>query len=77
MKQIAERLIVTASEAYIVQGQEIKCDASVGIALLPKHGEELWDLVSVADQAMYGAKSISAEDAANDRAAYVEAAIAS
>jgi len=77
VKQIAERLIVTASEAYIVQGQEIKCDASVGIALLPKHGEDLWDLVSVADQAMYGAKSISAEDAANDRAAYVEAAIAS
>jgi diguanylate cyclase (GGDEF)-like protein/PAS domain S-box-containing protein len=76
VKQIAERLIVTASEAYIVQGQEIKCDASVGIALLPKHGEELWDLLSVADQAMYGAKTISAEDAANDRAAYVDAATA-
>jgi len=76
-KHVAERLVQTASEAYIIQGQEIKCTASVGIALMPKHGEELWHLVSVADQAMYNAKSISEEDAANDRAAYVEAAIAS
>lgn len=76
-KHIAERLVVTASEAYIIQGQEIRCAASVGIALMPKHGEELWHLISVADQAMYKAKSITAEEAANDRAAYVEAAIAS
>jgi diguanylate cyclase (GGDEF)-like protein/PAS domain S-box-containing protein len=74
---IAERLIQTASEAYIIQGQEIQCTASVGIALMPKHGEELWHLLSVADQAMYAAKSIPAEEAANDRAAYVEAATAS
>ena len=66
----------TASEAYIIQGQEIKCTASVGIALMPKHGEELWDLLSVADQAMYAAKSIPEEEAANDRAAYVDAATA-
>ncbi|MDH3748039.1 MAG: diguanylate cyclase [Gammaproteobacteria bacterium] len=76
-KHIAERLVVTASEAYIIQGQEIKCAASVGISLMPKHGEELWHLISVADQAMYKVKSITAEEAANDRAAYVEAAIAS
>ena len=77
VKHIAERLVQTASEAYIIQGQEIKCTASVGIALLPKHGEELWHLISVADGAMYDAKSISEEDAANDRAAYIEAATAS
>ncbi len=77
VKHIAERLIQTASEAYIIQGQEIKCTASVGIALIPKHGEELWHLLSVADHAMYSAKSISEEEAANDRAAYIEAATAS
>ena len=77
VKHIAERLMQTASEAYIIQGQEIQCTASVGIALIPKHGEELWHLLSVADQAMYAAKSIPAEEAANDRAAYVEAATAS
>jgi len=76
-KHVAERLVETASEAYIIQGEEIECAASVGIALMPTHGEELWHLISVADQAMYNAKQISQEDAANDRAAYVEAAIAS
>jgi diguanylate cyclase (GGDEF)-like protein len=76
-KHVAERLIIAASEAYIIQGQEIKCTASVGIALMPKHGEELWHLISIADEAMYNAKSISAEDAANDPAAYIEAATAS
>jgi diguanylate cyclase (GGDEF)-like protein/PAS domain S-box-containing protein len=77
VKHIAQRLVETASEAYIIQGQEIGCAASVGIALMPIHGDDLWHLVSIADQAMYNAKSISQEDAANDRAAYVEAAIAS
>jgi diguanylate cyclase (GGDEF)-like protein len=76
VKRIAGRLVQTASEAYIIQGQEIKCAASVGIALMPKHGEELWHLLSVADQAMYDAKSISDEEAANDPAAYVDAATA-
>jgi len=77
VKNIAERLVQTASEAYIIQGQEITCTASVGIALMPKHGEELWHLLSVADGAMYDAKNISEEEAANDTAAYVEKATAS
>jgi len=76
-KHVARRLIDTAFEAYIIQGQEIECAASVGIALMPEHGEDLWHLVSVADQAMYKSKQISKEDAANDRAAFVEASIAS
>ncbi len=76
VRHIAERLVETSSEAYIIQGQEIKCTASVGIALMPRHGEELWHLLSIADQAMYDAKSISDEEAANDPAAYVDAAIA-
>ena len=75
-KHVAARLVATASEAYIIQGQEIRCTASVGIALLPQHGEELWHLISVADHAMYNAKSVQ-KDAANDTAAYIEAAIAS
>ena len=76
-KDVAARLVQTASEAYLIQGQEITCAASVGIALMPIHGDELWHLVSVADQAMYDAKAISKDsDAANDRAAYVDAATA-
>jgi len=76
-KHVARRLVDTAFEAYIIQGQEIECAASVGIALMPAHGTELWHLVSVADQAMYNSKQISKEDAANDKAAYVDAAVAS
>jgi diguanylate cyclase (GGDEF)-like protein/PAS domain S-box-containing protein len=75
-KHVAQRLVETAFEAYIIQGQEIECAASVGIALMPEHGTELWQLVSIADQAMYNVKKISKEEAANDRAAYVEAATA-
>jgi hypothetical protein len=44
---------------------------------MPKHGEELWHLLSIADGAMYKAKGITEEDAANDRGAYVDAATAS
>jgi diguanylate cyclase (GGDEF)-like protein len=75
-KHVARRLVATASEAYIIQGQEIRCSASVGIALQPQHGEELWHLISVADHAMYNAKSVQ-NDAANDTEAYIDAAIAS
>ena len=75
-KHIAERVVETAFEAYIIQGQEIDCSASVGISLMPEHGEELWHLVSVADQAMYRSKDISRDDAANDKAAYIAASIA-
>jgi diguanylate cyclase (GGDEF)-like protein len=75
-KHVARRLVATASEGYIIQGQEIRCSASVGISLLPQHGEELWHLISVADQAMYNAKPVL-KDAANDTEAYIDAAIAS
>jgi diguanylate cyclase (GGDEF)-like protein/PAS domain S-box-containing protein len=75
-KHVAERLVETASEAYIIQGQQIACAASVGIALMPAHGRELWSLVAAADSAMYGVKAINAESE-SDRAAYVEAAVAS
>jgi diguanylate cyclase (GGDEF)-like protein/PAS domain S-box-containing protein len=70
-RHIADRLVQTASEAYIIQGQEIKCTASVGIALMPEHGEDLWHLISVADQAMYDAKTQAEEDAANDGSAFM------
>ena len=71
VRHVADRLVQTASEAYIIQGQEIQCAASVGIALMPEHGEELWDLISIADQAMYDAKTQAEDDAANDRTAFM------
>lgn len=76
-KHVAERLVQTAAEAYILKGQEIRCSASVGIALMPKHGNELWHLLSIADGAMYESKAIPEEEVALDPGAYIEASIAS
>ncbi len=70
-RHVADRLVQTAAEAYIIQGQEIECAASVGIALMPDHGDDLWTLISVADQAMYDAKAQADDDAANDGAAFM------
>ena len=74
VRHVASRLAQTASEAYIIQGQEIKCTASVGIALMPQHGEELWSLIAVADQAMYDAKTRADDGAANDSMAFIDRA---
>ncbi len=71
---IAGRFVSTASEPYIIQGTEILCDASVGVALMPHHGEDLWHLISVADQAMYSAKTGARDGEGSDAA---EVAIAS
>ncbi len=63
-KHVAQRLVETAGEPYIIQGQEIECTASVGIALRPHHGDELPQLVGVADRAMYGTKPSRSEPTA-------------
>lgn len=68
-KHIADRLVETASEAYIIQGQEITCAASVGIALMPAHGRHLRALIGAADQAMYNAKAGDPGDEVVARAA--------
>jgi predicted signal transduction protein with EAL and GGDEF domain len=53
------------------------CSVSVGVALMPHHGEDLWHLVSIADQAMFTAKAANAKNASNDPTDLVEVAIAS
>ncbi len=63
---VADRLVATGTEAYIIKGEEIHCSVSVGVALAPEHGEELWHLVSVADQAMYANKSNAANEDESD-----------
>ena len=75
--RVADRFVEAASEAYIVDGVEMRCTASVGVALLPHHGQDLWHLVSVADQAMFNAKAASASQDDVDPSALVEVAIAS
>ena len=75
--RVADRFVTAASDPYIIQGQEMHCSVSVGVALMPHHGEDLWHLVSIADQAMFTAKAANAKNASNDPTDLVEVAIAS
>jgi diguanylate cyclase (GGDEF)-like protein len=53
---LAQRLITTLSEPYHISGLELKCCASIGIAVAPLDAQEWDSLVSCADAAMYKAK---------------------
>ncbi len=74
---VTDRLIETSSDAYLIKGREIRCSVSVGVARMPEHGEELWHLISVADQAMYTAKAEVANEDIPDPEAVVEDSAAS
>jgi diguanylate cyclase (GGDEF)-like protein/PAS domain S-box-containing protein len=53
---IAERIRTTLSTPFLVQGVEIFVSASMGIAIYPRHGATMEDLIQSADVAMYRAK---------------------
>ena len=72
-RHVASRLVEAASEAYIIEGQDVRCSASVGIALKPANGTRLWDLINLADRAMYSAKKFRQDEAANDGVSFAEA----
>ena len=74
---VARRLVASATEPYLIRGERISCTASIGIALKPRHGDDVMQLIRLADEAMYLAKSKKAGEAANDGAAFVEASEAS
>ena len=75
--RVVDRLARTTSEAYIIQGEEISCTASIGAALQPEQGVELWQLLSAADKAMYDSKTRGQGQAANDGDASSDTAAAS
>ena len=58
VRQVAERMLTSLHEPYIVKGTEIFTSASIGIAMSPEHGRTYDDLLSHADEAMYRAKSL-------------------
>jgi len=53
---VAEKLVQTLAEPYRIEGAEIQCSASIGIAVYPSDTEELDGLQRYADMAMYRAK---------------------
>ncbi|MGY1830068.1 EAL domain-containing protein [Geodermatophilus sp. SYSU D01180] len=55
-RDVAERLGGALREAFVLDGQPLHVDASIGVALCPEHGRDRSLLLARADTAMYGAK---------------------
>jgi diguanylate cyclase (GGDEF)-like protein/PAS domain S-box-containing protein len=55
-KKLAEKIAQFLSEPFVVQGREIYCGGSVGIAVYPEDGDNADELLRNADLAMYHAK---------------------
>ncbi len=53
---IAEKILRTLQEPFLVESRTLPIGASIGIALFPGHGEDAASLLSRADVAMYAAK---------------------
>jgi diguanylate cyclase (GGDEF)-like protein len=56
-QHVAKRLSETASEPYLLHAREITCTASVGVAMMPAAGADLWMLIAAADRSMYEVKT--------------------
>lgn len=53
---VAEKILVSLSESYVLDGQTLVTAPSLGIAVYPEHGQDDLQLVRHADDAMYTAK---------------------
>lgn len=54
--RVAEKVLFTLSQTFVIQTHTIIVTSSVGISLFPTHAQDLEDLVKEADSAMYRAK---------------------
>ena len=55
-EMVAARLVEAARQPILINGQEICVGVSVGIALFPKSGTTLDEMIAAADAALYQAK---------------------
>lgn len=53
---IAEKILTTISQPFVVNGQDFVITASIGISLYPQHGDDADSLLKNADAAMYAVK---------------------
>jgi predicted signal transduction protein with EAL and GGDEF domain/DNA-binding response OmpR family regulator len=63
-QRVANRILESLRDPILVAGQECFCTASVGIAMFPRDGLNLADLMRNSDVAMYAAKSAGRNAAA-------------
>jgi len=56
-EKLATRLAKTLEKPYRINGKDLECAASIGLALYPDHASTLTGLMRAADAAMYRAKA--------------------
>lgn len=56
-KELASRIIAHIKEPIVINGQEHRISASIGISLCPNHGRNASAVIQAADNAMYTAKA--------------------
>jgi diguanylate cyclase (GGDEF)-like protein/PAS domain S-box-containing protein len=54
---IAQKIVTSFTDAFDLDGHQVFVSASIGIALYPQNGESFDELLKLADQALYEAKS--------------------
>ncbi len=56
VNEFGRRILEALSEPVVVQGQECRLGASIGVAMYPEDGEDATTLLRIADAAMYRSK---------------------
>ena len=56
-ERLANRLARSLEEPYLIEDEQLRCAASIGLALYPENANTLTGLLREADQAMYRAKA--------------------
>jgi diguanylate cyclase (GGDEF)-like protein/PAS domain S-box-containing protein len=57
--RIAQKVLKLVSRPVEMEGQKISVSASIGISFYPDHGEDIKELIKLADEAMYRVKNSS------------------
>ena len=56
IRVVADKIIQSLAEPFVIEGRDLYVGASVGVAVYPTHGDNADDLLRQADTAMYAAK---------------------
>ncbi|MGA9382198.1 MAG: CHASE2 domain-containing protein [Phormidium sp.] len=56
--KVADKILATINQPFILQGHKIRISTSIGISVYPLNGEDIETLIKNADAAMYSAKEL-------------------
>ena len=74
-EKLARRLTASLQKIYVIGSEQLKCAASIGLALYPQNANTLTGLLREADQAMYRAKARSRDYPEDERRTLMEMAV--